>query len=265
MAAALQEKKIKSADRVLEIFEMFSMDRQTVTVMEVARELRAPQSSTSELLSCLVRRGYLAKDRGTRLFRATSRVALLGAWVHPALFRHGNLLPMMDRLADASGCGVILGSRVGVTLQHIHAVGDLPSALASGASRHLLHSPLGQVLISTLFSDELRLIVHRLNSESPPEDHVVLSDIRTAVGEISRRGVAAGEVASGLSAVAVLLPQTLGEEQLSLGMVCPTGEIDSRKEELTRILRRAVCEEVGMRLASVRTVEQEEPRLLRTG
>ena len=95
MATALQEKKIKSADRVLEIFEMFNEQRTAVTVMDVARALNAPQSSTSELLGSLVRRGYLVRKRGERVFRPTSRVALLGAWVHPALFRNGKLLQLM--------------------------------------------------------------------------------------------------------------------------------------------------------------------------
>ncbi|WP_052223682.1 IclR family transcriptional regulator [Novosphingobium malaysiense] len=249
MATVLHDKKIKSADRVLEIFEMFNANRQAVTVMEVARELQAPQSSTSELLGSLVRRGYLVKERGARLFRPTSRVALLGAWVHPTLFRHGNLLSMMDKLDEETGLGVVLGSMLGVTLKHIHTVGDLPEEIGTGSSHHVLHSPMGHALLTTMFSDDLRLLVHRLNSESDAEQHVKLSDMSDRLRAVSRQGAAIGEVTPGWTGIAVLLPQSHGEEQLSLGVVGPTEDIEDRKEELIRHLRQAISGEVGPRVA----------------
>ena len=73
MASRSSEKKIKSADRVLDIFEMFNEGCNGVSVMDVVRALDLPQSSTSELLSSLVRRGYLTRKRGERKFRPTSR------------------------------------------------------------------------------------------------------------------------------------------------------------------------------------------------
>lgn len=249
MATVLQEKKIKSADRVLEIFEMFNADRQAVTVMEVARELNAPQSSTSELLGSLVRRGYLKKKRGARLFHPTSRVALLGAWVHPTLFRNGNLLSMMDTLNDQTDMGVVLGSMVGVQLKHIHTVGHLPKELGCGAERHLLHSPLGDALLTTAFSEDLRLLVHRLNAESTAEEHVRLDAVSDRLREVSRQGVAIGEVAPGWTGIAVLLPQSEGEEQLSVGVVGPTAEVTAKQDEIIRRLRQAISAEVGPRIA----------------
>ncbi|MFV0645603.1 MAG: helix-turn-helix domain-containing protein [Sphingomonadaceae bacterium] len=258
MATVLREKKIKSADRVLEILEMFSADRQAVTVMEVARKLSAPQSSTSELLGSLVRRGYLVKQRGARLFRPTSRVALLGAWVHPALFRNGNLLSMMDRLNSQTGFGVVLASTVSVTLKHIHTVGPMPEELESGAERHLLHSPLGDALLTTMFSEDLRLLVHRLNSESSEEQRVKLPDLSDRLQASSRHGVAIGEVAPGWTGIAVLMPRSCDEEQLSLGIVAKTAKIEAQKEELVRHLRQVVSEEVGPRLASHQT-EYSQP------
>lgn len=259
MATVLHEKKIKSADRVLEIFEMFNAQRQALTVMEVARELGAPQSSTSELLGNLVRRGYLKKERGARSFMPTSRIALLGAWVHPTLFRRGKLLPMIDTLAESCGLGVVLASTVGVTLKHLHTVGDMPESLSSGADRHVLRSPLGHVLLTTIFSADLRLLVHRLNAESAEDDHVKLSDLSDHLREASRRGVAIGEVAPGWSGIAVLLPQSEGEEQMSLGIVGPTLEIEARSVELIRQLRLAISEDVGPRLASESSYTRPEP------
>lgn len=229
---------------------MFDSSRQSVTVMEVARALNAPQSSTSELLSSLVRRGYLMRERGARVFRPTARVALLGAWVHPALFRRGQLLPMIDALSEQTGLGVSLASMVGIRLKHVHTVGDAPDALTNGAECHLLHSPFGHVLLSTMYSEDVRLLVHRLNAESEADERVRHLDLAEQLREISKRGWAMAEVAPGWSAVVILLPQGLRGEQLALGLVGRTADIEARREELLRSVRQAVANYIGPRVAS---------------
>ncbi|MFD2580355.1 helix-turn-helix domain-containing protein [Novosphingobium colocasiae] len=80
---------IKSGARVLDILELFDESTSSVTVMEVARALDLPQSSTSGLLDCLLQRGYLQREAPTRAFVPTARLALLGDWVQPARFRSG--------------------------------------------------------------------------------------------------------------------------------------------------------------------------------
>src|SRR3954466_2294641 len=111
MANGPDPKKIKSAQRGLEGLEYFNDERQEASVMDIARSMGYPQSSTSELLSCLVALGYLHRDRYARTYRPSARVALLGAWVQPTFFRHGRLLPMMDELAAESGASVVLATK----------------------------------------------------------------------------------------------------------------------------------------------------------
>jgi DNA-binding IclR family transcriptional regulator len=157
---------------------------------------------------------------------------------------------MMDELHDQTGVAVMLGSMVGTSLKHIHTVGSLPEALACGAERHPLHSPFGHVILSTMFSRDIRLLVHRLNAESPLEEQVRYPDLQVRVDEVSKKRSAMGEVAPGWSGIAVLLPQGMGEEQLAIGMVGATAEIEARAEELLRALRQAISAHVGPRVAS---------------
>ncbi len=242
MTSVVREKKIKSADRVLEIFEMFSADRQFVTVMDVARTLNVPQSSTSELLGSLVRRGYLHRDRSARTFRPTARVALLGAWVQPQLFRHGRLLPMMDRLQEDTGETVVLGSMIGLEVEHVHVVGDgLPAGLASGTAHHVLHSPFGISLLSVMYRENVRKLVHRLNAESDASLHVRYTDLEPQLNRASRQGYVVGDLGSGLAAVAVLLPHQLSEEQLVVGFAGPVERINAQSDQLVQTLRGAIA------------------------
>jgi DNA-binding IclR family transcriptional regulator len=242
MASVVREKKIKSADRVLEIFEMFSEERQFVTVMDVARTLDVPQSSTSEILGSLVRSGYLYRDRSARTFRPTARVALLGAWVQPNLFRHGRLLPMMDNLREATGEAIVLASMVGVRIKHVHVVGhDLPTSVGSGTEHHMLHSPFGIGIMSVMYRDNVRKLVHRLNAESEPEMLMRYADLEPRLERASKQGYVAGELGDGMSAVTVLLPQRLGEDQLALGIMGTSEAISSRCEQLVQELRGSIA------------------------
>lgn len=242
MATVLREKKIKSADRVLEIFEMFSAERQEVTVMDVARTLNVPQSSTSELLGSLVRRGYLQRDRSARTFRPTARVALLGAWVQPQLFRHGRLLPMMDSLHEETGDCVVLASMIGLGLKHVHVVGEgMSESLASGTEHHVLHSPFGIALLSAMYRGNVRNLVHRLNAESDESLRVRYSDLELELNRTSKQGFAIGELGNGLAAVVVLLPQRLGEEQLVIGITGPSERIHASSNQLVQTLRGAIA------------------------
>jgi len=240
MVALIREKKIKSADRVLEILEMFDAQRDSVTVMDVARCLHYPQSSTSELLGSLVRHGYLVRDRYARTYRPTSRVALLGAWVQPTLFRHGRLLPMIDELRDECGAGVALGSIVGVGLKHLHVVGEVPDALRTGSEHHALHSPLGKTILSIAQREYVRKLVHRLNAENDPDVRVRFDDLAVELDRARSQGFAAGAIGEDYSMVAVLLPAAAGDEKLALGLIVPSADLGARQDDLVHALRSAV-------------------------
>lgn len=228
MARVPDIKQIKSAKRVLEVLEFFNSSRQEATVMDIVREYGYPQSSTSELLSCLVELGFLHRDRYQRTYRPTAKVALLGAWTCPRLFRHGKLLGMMDVLAAETGCTLVLGGMVGLTYNYYHIVpgtaplrpGDEPGILTKG--------PMGRLLLSTFDRLYIRKIVHRLNSEVDQADRVCCDDLLVEIDQIRKQGFAVSDgVAEGLGGViAVRLPHQASDEVLALGML--VGEGDSR-------------------------------------
>jgi len=252
MVGVLHDKTIKSADRVLEILEMFDAHRQSLTVMEVARTLNVPQSSTSELLNSLVRRGYLARGRRAREYRPTARVALLGAWVQPSLFRNGRLLSMMDELHAATGLATTLCSIVGVRCKHLHLVERdraLPEDIRSGHPRHPLHSPFGRALVATGSNETIRKLVHRLNAESPPEEQVRPVDLVDDLATVRRQGHVIGPVAPGWSGMAVILRDGIDQEQLSIGFIGPQAEIADRRDELLDDLRGAIARHMGAQAA----------------
>jgi len=248
MGRALDPKKIKSAQRVLEVLEYFNGEREEATVMDIARSMGYPQSSTSELLSCLVALGYLHRDRSARTYRPSARVAVIGAWVQPSFFSRGRLLSMMDELSDESGMTVVLAAKAGLEIQYIHTVaphGHEHDSWKPGAKGSLLHSTAGRTLLSTTEPDLVRKLVHRLNAEAAPEQRVLAEALLADLKQIRDQGYALGQHETGGGMVTVLLPQAHAEDQLVLGICGASAEIAARTEDFVRMLRSAVARGVG--------------------
>ncbi|MDF2725914.1 MAG: IclR family transcriptional regulator, partial [Paenibacillus sp.] len=64
-----QKHKVKSADRVLDIFELFAGDKDSYSLTEIARLLKTPPSSTYLLLQNMLERGYLQTDKTGKQFQ----------------------------------------------------------------------------------------------------------------------------------------------------------------------------------------------------
>ena len=233
---------IKSARRVLEILEYFDRDHRVATVLDISRQLDYPQSSTSELLRCLARLGYLHYNRFRRTYSPTARVALLGSWVEPALFRGGTLLNALDRVAERVGETVVLSTAANYVLQHLHVVeGASADAVIehAGQSAPLLHTPQGRLLLASYQDDQIKSAVHRLNAEETDPARVVrLKETDEELSELRRRGwlIQPDARGDGTGVIAVLLPKRKGLDRLALSVVASREVIEARSEEILKIM-----------------------------
>lgn len=249
MGKSLDPKKIKSAQRVLEVLEFFDRERQECTVMDIAREYGYPQSSTSELLSCLVALGYLRRDMWSRTYKPTARAAMLGAWVQPRRFRHGLIASMMDELAEETGASILLASRIGVDVQVAHSVlrdgtGD---SFKAGVSLLLLHSAPGKVLLSTNCITNTKKIVHRINAECDEEQRVKADEFLQELKTVRTQGYAVSFHEDGWGMISIQLPSSAEEESLALTVVVAAEELDGRLDDIVQVLRGAIARAFGTR------------------
>src|SRR6266571_9176177 len=68
---------VKSADRTLDIFELFAAEPRGLTIAEISDRLGVARSSTHGLVHTLAARGYLVQDGGGR-FQLGARLIQLG-------------------------------------------------------------------------------------------------------------------------------------------------------------------------------------------
>lgn len=211
--------------------------------MDMSRALSYPQSSTSELLRSLTRLGYLHYNRYRRTYSPTARLALLGAWVDPALFRGGAILEALDRVAELVGETVVLSTAANYVLQHLHVVqGASEHAVADHAGRDesLLHSAQGKLILSSYRDMHIRSALHRLNAEEEdPTRRVPLNEAFQEILELRKQGYVMQTEgrADGSGVLAILLPPRRGVERLALSVVAPSEIIEARRDEILKIMQ----------------------------
>ena len=223
-AITLESNKAKIAKRVIEVLEFFGSARQPVTVMDVARHYGRPQSSTSELLSSLVEMGILYKDQASRSFLPTPRLATLGVSAQPSVIRDGRLFNYMDRLAQTTRKTVALFGMVGTHVQVFRWVPSPATAsdeIGCGSSELLSSSIAGQLLISTLPTEQVRGLLWRLNAEASEDAKFDHAETVGRVLQYHHDGSASGPAGFIPDAwmSAVMLPHDETERPLALGIL----------------------------------------------
>lgn len=241
---------VKSAGRVIEIFEFFAERREPATMMEVARALNCPPSSTSALLNSLCQLGYMDFDRRGRTYLPTLRAALLGIWVNDLFLSDGSILALMNDLRAKTGETVALGAQSGLHVQYIHVMRALvrqPHAeVATGRLRPLLRSAVGQVILSLKDNEEVVALARRINAEEKdPAKRVRIEDLLQRL-EICRRqgyGYSEGATTPGGGIVAVLFPSPPHHPPMALGIGTAIPKLRDRKDFYLSILRKAVAKQ----------------------
>lgn len=224
MVAVVEPNRTKIAKRVIEIFELFCDTGKTITVMDIVRRYGRPQSSTSELLSCLVEMGLLYKDPRSRTYTPTPRIAALGISAQPKMIRDGGLFALMDALADSTGKCVVLTGLVNTRLQIFRlSPGAKPvtDKISYGAFEDLSASVAGLLLLTTNAPDHLGHLLRRLNAEVAAEKRFAVADLKDQINSYRLQGHAIGDFgfAPGLQVAATLLPRSKIRGPLALGIV----------------------------------------------
>lgn len=234
---------VKSAARVLEIFELFCECRTPLSVGEVSKRLGYPQSSTSVLIRSLQKLGYLSFDPVTRCFAPTVRLAVLGGWVNDLLLVSGTITRMMEEVRDRMGLTTLIGLQNGYHVQYAHVVegkAGLRHYLRIGQLRPIGMAAVGKVLLSLKSDPEIGLLLRRMNAAmADPVQCVDVDRLLAEMGDIRRQGYARsrGAVVPGRDVLAVQLRTPPGTPPLALGVSADTSMIDQEINTILGVLR----------------------------
>lgn len=223
---------VKSAARVLSIFEYFEKMRTPRTLSEISQDLNYPVSSTLALLRSIQAMGYLNYDHQIKAYSPSIRFAMLGQWIHDALFEGGAIVQMMEHLASLTQETVALGIQNGLQSQHVYII-DSPQPLSYrpvvGTSRPLLRSAVGRALLSKQPEAAVIKIIERINSLGIDGGRVFkVPDILRDLETVRKEGFAysANIFTPGAGIIAVALPPREGEVPMAISVSGPVARLD---------------------------------------
>ncbi len=239
----MSARAIKSAERTLALFELFSVREARLTVGEVARELEIPQPSASMLLRNLTELGYLDYDRRARTFGPTIRVMLLGSWITRRFSEAGGIAGALTLLQTAiDGETVFVATQNGAAIQYIAAIeAENPDRLRvhTGELRTLTFSAAGRALLSLRSDSEIGGWVRRSNAEAV-EDRLKVreGDFLELIHKVREQGFAEtqGDSRAGIGALAIVIPSPLGDMPLAIGAGGPMDRFGPKREQVIQAL-----------------------------
>jgi DNA-binding IclR family transcriptional regulator len=118
----MQRAPVKSAARVLEIFEFFNERRGPLTLKEITERLGYPQSSTTVLLKSLIVLGYLNYDRKGRTYLPSLKLASIGGWIADHVGPRGPILDLMSELRERTGETIALAVQNDIYVQYLKII-----------------------------------------------------------------------------------------------------------------------------------------------
>lgn len=234
---------VKSAERTMALFELFSARQCPLSVTEIANGMLIPQPSASVLVKTFVSLGYLDKIPGTRTYYPTLRIMLLGAWMHRSHEAAGQLPSLLRQIVQETGESVVLALRNGIYSQYVLAQSARTQKrmrVESGMLYPLACCATGWCLLSGMQDTEIGKIVRRTQVEvNVPLWRESAGNAPYMVQRVRREGYAMshGQTAEGLGAIAVLLPRLAGPTLLSIAVGGPFNRIAEKKKMILDALR----------------------------
>jgi IclR family acetate operon transcriptional repressor len=165
---------VKSADRVLDVFEAFRMSKKPLSLSDLAERIGAPASSCHGLVRTLARRGYLY-EAGRRFIYPTRRLLDVARTIvehDPVLER---IEPALLRLRDATRETVIFGKRQDdavVYLEVLEGLHTVRYTARPGEFKPLHSSAIGKALLGALTEEQLAQLLERLELPRITDDTI---------------------------------------------------------------------------------------------
>ena len=148
---------VKTAARVLDIFEAFASEQKPLTLSDLAKALGIPVSSCFGLVRTLENRGFLYAVRPRGGLYPTKRLLQIARTIsgHDPIVER--VAPILAALRDATGETSVFGKRQGARVIYLD-VADSPHRIrytaAPGESREMHSNSIGKALLAQMSPEE---------------------------------------------------------------------------------------------------------------
>lgn len=162
---------VKSAKRVLEIFELLAQESRGLTIKEISESLYVPQSSTSNLIRTLLENDYLSQDALKR-YRLGPKLIQIGAYARESLDIHSQATPflreLMEQVEETVFLAVLSGKEI-VYIAKIDSNRSIRTSAQPGFRRPLYCTGLGKAFLAFLDEEERNKVLDNIEFKALTE------------------------------------------------------------------------------------------------
>lgn len=255
--AEMRGGRIKSADRVLDVFEALGPEQTGLTFPQLTKRLGLPKSSLHGLLHLLVSRQYLSFDGESRRYNIGVQLFDHGqAFLkqHPeAREARAAMTNVVSAVNESVQLGVLHGAE-GVNLATVECSHPLRLQLAVGRHFAAYATSLGKVLLAHLTDEEVR---RRLGSGALERftQHTIghVDELIAELGSIRQRGFSLDteEGLPGIFCIAVPIANSAGQVVTGMSVTIPTSRLtaDLLSRALAQLAKASlqISDKIGVR------------------
>lgn len=250
--SSMENTVVKSAARVIQVFEFFDSVRRESTVADIADHFGWPHSSTSILVRSLVTLGYLHYEPRRRSYIPSLRVALLGDWIPNSMLIHGKVTDLMERLNTETGETIVLAAQNGLHAQYLRVIqgtNTLRMHLQIGTLRPLLASGTGRMLLTRMTEPAITKLAQKFNATAEEAARLDIVALLSQIREDRERGyaVSMNQVTPHATLIAMLLPTGPNERPLAIGVAGLTDRLIANEQHYVSAMRQQIA---GLHAAS---------------
>ena len=149
---------IKSMEKMIHILDLFSIDRPTLSIKEIQKELELPKSTIFRILNTLERHHFIHKNEATHIYSLGYQFFRLGSIYQTNLdYRHVSL-PLMRSLMEETHETVELNILDGINrvcIEKIDSPMDVRNFVRVGERQSAYLGASGKVMLAYLGDEEL--------------------------------------------------------------------------------------------------------------
>jgi IclR family acetate operon transcriptional repressor len=231
---------VTAVERLLDIFEAFQRWQKPLSLTDLAEMTGIPKSSCHAIVNTLIARGYLYSLTRPRALYPTRRFFDVTRDIHDKDPFVERVVPLLERLRNASHETIILGKRQGdavIYLQVIESTHAIRYTARPGEFKPLHSSAIGKALLGSLKEADMRAQVARLPLPAITEHTLTVPELLAQeIVESRRRGyfVTRGENVADVWAVAAFF--TVHAETLAIAIAGPRHRMEGYLVEMAQLL-----------------------------
>jgi len=258
---------VKSANRVLDLFELLGRWGGELSHTEIAAALKIPKSSLSQLLPNLVDRGYVAFVPDTKGYRLGPKLASLVIKLNQEQSLEALVMPILEQITQQTGESSSLNVLQGDASKVVATV-DSPQRLVShmrtGDLAPLYATSGGKAIIAFLSEPMRDEYMARVKLKKITQNTITsMAELRRQLDAVRRDRIAFanGEFTSGITGMAVPIFSQTDEVIGSINVAMPSVRYNSKvRDRVAQVLEKAaltIRQQLGIAAHPTRKTRQK--------